>query len=308
MQDPNLVQNGTLQIQNSQPQILQAQNIQAQNPQQQNQGNQETSSLKTIYYFERRTYDECITTLIGFSSCILGYVQDNPGQMIDREKLGQVLNVFINNCMRVGPSEVDQKVPDGSNCEHLYSKGKVQGTKCGKPAKFIGIDGLPKCSSHKTSKAAKDESGNTALTPGAAAGQTNFSYAASVGKGKVAPQSLTTIQASIMEQTEPAKLELNQLPDGRIVNPATRFEFIQKPDNGWIAVGVIEDLSTPSRKLTKLETGICLGNRWKWDPSRVEGDAIIDHPLTIGANHPLVNGESFVMHKITSVQNNNNPK
>ena len=167
------------------------------------------------------------------------------------------------------------------------------------------MDGLPKCSVHKASKPSKAAAG----TGGAPSGASNqsFSYSANAGKGKVAGQPLTTIEASIAEQTAPAQLQLSQDPGtGKIFNPSTKIEFQQKADGHWLAVGVIEGTST--RKLTKMDVHICYANQWKWDTTCVEEESGLEcSPSGHRTDDPLVNNSGgLVARKVDSITANNN--
>lgn len=256
-----------------------------------------------IHYFDGRNYDEVIAVLVEMLGFVMAEAQ-NP-EPLTQEKLGNMLNVYVSNCLRKGPS-AEEQAPTGATCQHVYIKGAKANEKCGKTAKHRGVDGLPKCSGHKNSKPTKDAStpGLAGPTPSGAAGQT-FSYSANQGKGKIAPQTLTTIQTSITEQTSPAQLQLAQNPDGRIYNPATNIVFQERAE-GWIAIGVMDGADTV--KLSAMEAHVCYGNQWKWDPACVADDAAkaMSHPLMIGSDHPLVNNQSSLINsKIDSVVANN---
>lgn len=257
------------------------------------------------HFLDGRNYDEMVAILAEYSGFVLS--EASKPEPLTADKVKNMFVIYVNNCLQKGPAE-GEKAPSGSTCEHVYTKGNASGKKCGKPAKQKGVDGLPKCSSHKNSKPQKD-SGVTSTISAGAASQT-FSYAENKGKGKTAPQSLTTIRSAIADQTEPSKLELAQEPDGgRVYNPATNIVFEQRPVEGWIAVGVIDGPNTS--KLTVMETHVCFGNRWKWDPTKVEDEAAssFGHPLMIGSNHPLVSVSSddlLISKKIENIKNNNN--
>jgi hypothetical protein len=268
-----------------------------------NQGAQASAGYAQIHILENKVYDEAVSILTEYTGFIFTEVQ-KPEPM-SQEKLGTMLAVFVQHCMQRGVP-VDSKAPAGATCKHRYVKTDKAGQECGAPAKFLGIDNLPKCSSHKASKPSKQSTDPTQVGGAGVAAQT-FSYSAQKGQGRIAPQALTTVQAAIREQTEAAKLELEQAPDGRVFNRATNFVFEQR-DNQWIAVGVINGPQT--NKLTAIDTHVCFGNQWKWDPNSVEDPnaKTLGHPLVIGANHPLVAGSeqtNLIARKIESVVANN---
>ena len=132
----------------------------------------------------------------------------------------------------------------------------------------------------------------------------SFSYSANATKGKTVPQTLTSIQQAIQDQAGPAALTLIQAPDGRYYHKDSGLVFIQRENEGWIAVGVMDGPNTA--KLTANETYVCYGNRWRWDQSCVEDAAAqaMGHSLVIGTgeSHPLVqNGGTVVAKKLESI-------
>lgn len=261
------------------------------------------NSVAQIHFLSGGSYDETIAILVEFSGFVLSEAQ--KPEPLDQEKLGKMLNVYIGNCLKkAAPAGVE--APSGTTCQHLYIKGDNSGKMCGKPAKFKGLEGLPKCSSHKSSKPGKQSTDAVAASSAAAASQ-SFSYAANQGKGKTDPQSLTTIQQSIAERSEPAGLALHKAPDGRIYNPATKIVFEERAD-GFVAIGVMDGPVTA--KLSTMEAGVCYGNSWKWDPTMVEDDYAKNsgHPLIISSDHPLIAGRdtSLITKKIESVVSNSN--
>jgi hypothetical protein len=276
---------------------------QAAPPQQQPQNN----GMAQLHYLDKRNYDEAVAMLVEYTGFVLAEAQ--KGESFTQAKLGTMLNIYVNNCLRLGPG-AEEQAPAGATCEHVFIKGANPGSMCGKPAKSRGVDGLPKCSAHKSSKSTKPtSSGNSGPTPSGAAGQ-SFSYSANQGKGKIAPQSLTTIQAAIAEHTTPTKIELSQLPDGRVYERATNFVFEQRildQTPCWVVIGVLEGVQNPTRKLTATDVHVCWGNQWKWDPACVD-DASAQaaaHPLIIGTDHPLVNNQSSLLAtKVNSIAKN----
>jgi hypothetical protein len=266
--------------------------------------NQQTNIMAKIHYFDPQNYNEVVEVLVEVFGFILGEIIKSP-EPLDQQKMGAMLNTYIANCMQKGQAVTEQP-PLNSTCEHIFVKGSTPGRICARPAKHIGIEGLPKCSQHKNSKPSKTTAGKGSSTKPTGGTEQAFSYSAYQNKGKVAPQSLTTIQASIAEQTAAPKLSLSQAPDGRIYNPATNFLFEQRPE-GWIAYGVMEGEKTV--KLSAKDVYVCFGNKWKWDPACVEDEAAesMAHPLVIGADHPLVSSQSgLIRSKIDSVRANNN--
>lgn len=262
-----------------------------------------SNSVASIHYLEPKNYDEALSILVEFSGFILS--EALKPEPLDQTKLGNMLNIYISNCLRKGPP-AGTEAPTGASCQHLYIKGENSGKLCGKPAKFKGVEGLPKCSSHKTSKPGKQSTSAEAAASAASTGQT-FSYAANQGKGKTDPQTLTTIQQSIVEHTGPSELSLARAPDGRLYNHATGIVFEIRPE-GFVAVGVMDGPVTS--KLSVMEANVCYGNKWKWDPACVEDDYARDtgHPLIISADHPLIAGRdgSLINKKIESVSANSN--
>lgn len=253
-----------------------------------------SNGVASIHYFDGRNYDEVVRILVEYSGFIFGEFH------VDQDKLGVMLNTYINNCVRKGPP-AEEQAPTGATCQHLFIKGDKNGEVCGKTAKFKGVDGLPKCSTHKTSKPSKASTSASSVT--GPAGQT-FSYAANAGRGKTAPQSLTTIQATIAEQAAPSQINLERAPDGRLYNPQTNLVFEQRAE-GLIAVGVMNGPITT--KLSVMDAHVCWGNQWRWDASCVDDQAAANagHPLVVGEGHPLVSAGSGVMNqKIASIMNN----
>ena len=257
-----------------------------------------SNGMAKIHYLDGRNYDEIIGILIEFSGFVYGELQ--KPEPLDQTKLGAMLTAYIHNCLKKGPP-AEEQAPTGATCQHLFIKGDKSGEICNKTAKFKGVDGLPKCSTHKTSKPSK--ASTSAPTTTGPAGQT-FSYAAQAGRGKVTAQTLTTIQATIAEQATPSQIALERAPDGRLYNPQTNLVFEQRPD-GLTAVGVMNGPSTT--KLSVMDAHVCWGNQWKWDPNCVDDAAAksAGHPLVVGEGHPLVSAGTGVMNqKIASIMNN----
>ena len=266
-----------------------------------------TDTVAQIHHFEPRAYEECVKALTEFSGFVLS--QAVGPEPITQEKLGRMLKVYLDNCVRKGPGEGTEP-PPGSVCQHVFIKGGNAGNICGKNAKFTGVEGLPKCSSHKKSRPSKKKS--ITNSPSADAAGNTFSYAANVGKGKTIPQSLTTIQAAIAQQEEPAKLILEQTADGRYFHEGSNIQFeIRKDDQGnelgWVAIGVIDGSST--RLLSEMDVYVCYGNHWKWDKDRVEKEvsASKENTILVGNDHPLIqNTHGLVQKKIESIVANSN--
>lgn len=271
------------------------------------QPQQAQAATAQVHYFDVSNHKEVRQVLIDYTGFIYAEVQKEP---LTYDKLGNMLTIFLANCVRIGMSPQEQPVAEGT-CTHVYtrSKGENNGKVCGKPAKFIGVDGQKKCSSHKASKPAKTPGG--APVASGAAGQV-FSYSANATKGKVAPQALSTIQAAIAKQTEPAALNLVQEPgppqgSSRIYNAATGLVF-EPCDGGFWVVGVLDGPNTV--KLTVNDLAVAFGNSWRWCPTAVDDEAAkaLGHPMVIAGDHPLVSppeNTSLVMNKLNSIMSNN---
>jgi hypothetical protein len=273
------------------------------------QPQQAQAATAQVHYFDVSNHKEVRQVLIDYTGFIYAEVQKEP---LTYDKLGNMLTIFLANCVRIGMSPQEQPVAEGT-CTHVYtrSKGENNGKVCGKPAKFIGVDGQKKCSSHKASKPAKTPGG--APVASGAAGQV-FSYSANATKGKVAPQALSTIQAAIAKQTEPAALNLVQEPPGpdgragRVINQATGMVFEQRDGVNWVVVGAADGPNTV--KLTVNDLAVCYGNSWTWWKDSIDDEAAkaLGHPMVIGGDHPLVSppeNTSLVMNKLNSIMNNN---
>lgn len=257
----------------------------------------QNSTIAKVHHFDTAAYEECKAVLTEFTGFVLAEsVKPEP---LTQAKLGQMLNLYIDNCISKGPVE-GAKPPTGSKCEHIYTKGKNPGTKCGKSAKFTGLEGLPKCSGHKTAKPFKAKGSEN--SPSAKSAGKTFSYADNLGKGKTIPQDLTIIQAIIEEQQEPAKLDLIETPDGRLFHEATNIQF-ERREEGVVAIGLIDGPNT--LPLTTKDTYVCHGNMWKWDPTKVESASMRDQKssILIGEDNPLVQGsQELIQKKIESIQ------
>jgi hypothetical protein len=273
--------------------------------QQNQQGGQ---GIAQVHFFEPGPYAEVVGVLSEYTGFILGEAQ--KPEPLDQTKLGNMLNIYINNCLRKGPSP-DQEAPSGAKCLHLYVKGAKEGQICNRAANYMGVEGAPKCASHKSSKPAKSAITESETTSsGAAAGQT-FSYAANATKGKTVPQTLTSIQQAIAEQTTPAQLSLFQTPSGIYYHKDSGIVFENKVYNGgqgWIAVGVLNS-SGGVDKMMASHTYVCYGNRWIWDQSCVEDPEAEKqgHSLVVsaGTEHPLVqNSSGIINQKINSITSN----
>jgi len=273
----------------------------------QDQAQAPAANYAQIHYLDHRTYDEVFQILTEYTGFVFGEAQ--KPEPLSSDKLGLMLTIFSQNCLKKGVPP-DAAAPSGAKCMHKFTRGKdgKAGTYCGDTAKYKGIEGLPKCSSHKNSKPSKDSTDPVAM--GAGANAQTFSYSAHQGKGKIAPQSLTSIQASIREQTEPAKLSLEKAPgdDARIFNRETGLVFEQREGGTWVAVGIMQGPITA--KLTTMEVHVCYGNQWAWDQTCVDDPNAKDlgHPLVAGHDHPLLAGAettALVANKIRNIQANN---
>ena len=275
------------------------------------QAPQQQAATASVHYFDVTNHKEVRQVLIDYTGFIYAEVQK---EALTYEKLGTMLTVFLANCVRLGQSPQEQPIAEGT-CSHLYtrSRGENNGKLCGKPAKFIGVDGLKKCSSHKASKPAKMPAGAGGPIASGAAGQV-FSYSANATKGKVAPQELSTIQAAIQRQTEPASLNLVQEPPGannlpgRVYNASTGLVFEKRDGVNFVVVGVIDGANT--NKLNVNDMSVCQGNGWRWANDAIDDEAAkqMAHPLVIAGDHPLVSqpeSNSLIANKLSSIMTNN---
>jgi len=261
---------------------------------------QPTQSMAQIHHFDPKNYKEVVECLTEFAGFILGEAQ--KGEILDQNKLGLMLNLYKTHCLKSGPDE-NATAPAGAKCTHVYTKGKSEGTICGKAAKNIGVDGTPKCVSHKGSKPVRKDPSQAEGIVSGAHGQT-FSYAANVGKGKTAPQSLTTIQQTIAEQ-KPSQLTLKQAPDGRLFHDGSGMVFEQRPE-GAVAIGTLNGPST--NRLTETDLYVCQANLWKWDESKVDrlSNQNVSPPFIVQGDHPLIQSRDQVLEKkIESIRTNN---
>lgn len=269
---------------------------------------QQTATAQ-VFYLDPTAYDRTLAILVQYTGFVWSELQ--KPEPITYEKIGVMLGTYLQSCMVKGMAPEEQPMA-GGKCTYTYIKGDKNGQLCGKSAKFRGIDGQPKCSAHKNSAGKKSSNEASGPAPSGAAGQV-FSYSASQAKGKTAPQSLVSIQASIQRQTEPAQLTLAQAPhpDNRVYNPQTNIVFEQRQDGeqlNWVAVGVLEGPVTA--KLKQEDLAVCYGNSWKWDTNCVDDETArsMAHPLVISPENPLVpNPEavSAISTKIQSVLQNN---
>lgn len=262
---------------------------------------QATQGMAQVHFLEPAHYKEtilCLTELAGF---ILGEVE--KGEPINRDKLGLMLNIYVQNCLKSGPAE-NTAAPAGAKCTHVFIKGKNENKTCDKPAKNIGVDGTPKCSSHKGSKPIRKDPSQAEGIVSGAHGQT-FSYAANAGKGKTAPQNLTTIQQSIAEQIKPSQLALKQTQDGRFFHEGSGIVFEQRAE-GWVAIGTLNGNLT--NRLTETDVYVCQANIWKWEETRVDriSQQNTSPPFIVQGDHPLIQSRGEILDKkIESIRNNN---
>lgn len=271
------------------------------------QAQAQQAATASVHYFDISNHKEVRQVLIDYTGFVWAEVQK---EALSYDKLGNMLTVFLANCVKLGMSPQEQPIAEGS-CSHLYtrSRGENNGKLCGKPAKFIGVDGLKKCSSHKASKPAKTAPGAGGPIASGAAGQV-FSYSANASKGKVAPQELSTIQAAIQRQTEPAALNLVQAPapDLRVYNAATGMVFEKRDGVNFVVVGVIDGANTA--KLNVNDLSVCQGNSWRWSADSIDDEAakLLGHPMVIASDHPLVSppeSASLIQNKLSSIMANN---
>jgi len=288
MQNNQQAQNNQMQqqIQNQDPNTQQQQ-VQGQGPQ--------------IHHFEAGMYSEVIQVLSEFSGFVIGELQ-KPEPMTHM-KIAQMLQLYIQHCLMKGPGDENPVVaPAGTTCQHQFSHGKRSGETCNAPAKCMGVDNLPRCTSHKKTKGRKLTLTDSGSTEPGAAGQT-FSYAANATKGRTVGQSLTSIQQAITDQMEPAKLHLMQTPDNRFFHQDSGLVFEERYGQ-WICVGVMDGDNT--RMLTELDTYVCYGNMWKWDPARVDKKSSEHgHSCLVDGDHPLVQSSAgSIQKKLDSVIGN----
>lgn len=251
-----------------------------------------------LHHFPSTMYDEVIDVVVENNTFILQEIQ--KGNVVTEELLGNILRAFITQCIRKGPPAGEKLTDNNLTCKHVFKKGAPDkiGRECGHKANYTGIEGLPKCSTHKNSKA----TGAAAAVSSAASGgdTASFSYKNHAGSGKIAPQNLSSIQASIAEQNTPAEITLAFDETLKIYYTVTsNLVFEQRKDESgekWIAVGIRTDEGV--QKLTTMETFICWSNNWKWDPNCVDDEVATheNHPLAnLAASHALVSKQPDIL-------------
>jgi len=261
-------------------------------------------SIAQKHHFNTKDYDEVVRCLSEFAGFVLNEAKRE--EKLDQEKLGRMLNIYLTNCIVKGPSD-DATPPEGSACQHVYVKGNNEGHKCGRKAKYVGVDSLPKCSTHKNSRPSKTN-GSLSKTPQTSSTGETFSYAENRGKGKTIPQSMTSIQSTISEQQKPAELKLAQTMDGKYYHQSTKLVFEQQAVDGqqeWVCVGLLVDNNT--EPLTKNDILVCWGNQWKWDPSTCQSQENQNsYVSSVGGDHPLVvqDNSELIKKKLESVTAN----
>jgi hypothetical protein len=250
-----------------------------------------------LHHFSASVYDEVVKVVVENNTCILQEIQ--KGNVITEALLGNILRAFVSQCLRRGMPAGDKLTDANLTCRHIFKKGAPEkvGRECGSKANFVGVEGLPKCSTHKTSKATGVAS---AVTSAASTSGATFSYKNHANTGKVASQNLTSIQASIAQQNTPANITLIYDNELNIHYTAKSNLVFEKRGEGitekWVVVGVRSDEGV--EKLTTFETFLCDSNGWKWDPLRVNDDPAVNesHPLaSISSNHHIVSNDSAVL-------------
>lgn len=257
-----------------------------------------------IHHFKKEDYDEVVKVLAEYSGFILGEAAKN--EKLSQEKLGRMLTIYVTNCVKK-TTEENHAPDEGATCKHVYVKGNNAGQECGRKAKYFGVDGIPKCSSHRNSRPTKSSNG-ISDTPATNAMGNTFSYSQNKGKGKTVPQSMTTIQQTIAEQQKPAELTLSQTASGIFFNEATNIVFENRgtvEQTRWIAVGHLVDNIV--ELLTETTTYICYANLWMWDADRVEqNNNKDDYVSDVETGHPLLmnKNEDLIKQKLQNIEEN----
>lgn len=278
----------------------------SQNSQSQEGNQQQEGTIPfEVRYFDNDTYMKVFHTHVNVFQLFVSYLTQQ-GIQVDSNALSNLLNRYWEEFMKTGDSL--GPVPEGSTCQHIFTKGSSgkQGKICGANAKHWGVEGKPKCTSHKNSKPSKvtPEGG----VPSSSKNNSVFNYKDHKESGVVAAQNLTTLQNSIKEQVTPPQINLTRNEFGVVYNIDTRLAFVQKDDSFYYAVGVLADDNKTVSKLTSAETYLCYSNGWKWDKDCVEEEGPSEHPLLGGldGSNPLVSSQSdLIKSKLNRFQQNN---
>lgn len=277
-----------------------------QNPPPQGQPQQDGAVPFEVRYFDQETYLKVFQTHVNVFQLFYSYLT-NQGIQVDPNQLSGILNKYWEDYVKTGSSL--GAVPDGATCQHYYSRGAVEkrGTLCGANAKHWGVDGKPKCGSHKNSKPSKVIP-SEGVTPSNK--QTSvFNYKEHKDSGVVVAQNLTTLQQSVKKQTSPVQINLSRNEAGIVYNTDTNLVFVQKEDTHYYAVGLLREDGKSYRKLSKVEIYLCYANGWKWDKDCVEEETESDeHPLRGGLdpNNALVSQQNDLIQSKLNRFNQNN--
>lgn len=282
-------------------------------PQQNQQGQQQQGQIPfEVRYFDAATYVKVFHTHVNIFQLFVSHLSQK-GVQVDATELSSLLNSYWENYIKSGDNLSD--LPEGATCQHVFTKGAAEkkGTMCGATAKYRGVEGKPKCTTHKNSRPVKDGEGTTSSAGGVPSpSKTNpvFNYKDHKNTGTVSGQSLTSLQNSIKEQVTPSQINLTRNEHGIVYNPDTRLVFTQKEDGLYYAIGILGDDGKSVNRLANVDTYLCYSNGWKWDETCVdENDTNSEHPLMeglIGAESNLVSNQSAIIKaKINSFSSNN---
>lgn len=277
-----------------------------QNPPQGEQAQQAGGVPFEIRYFDQETYMKVFQTHVNVFQLFYSYLT-SQGIQVDPNQLSGILNKYWEDYVKTGSSL--GSVPEGSTCQHVFTRGASDkvGTMCGTNAKYWGVEGKPKCGSHKNSKASKG-------VPGQGVEASNkqnsvFNYKEHKNSGVVAAQNLTTLQQSVKKQSSPVQINLSRNEAGIVYNTDTNLVFVQKEDTHYYAVGLLSEDGKSYSKLSKVEIYLCYANGWKWDKDCVEEETETDeHPLRGGLdpNNALVSQQNDVIQSKLNRFNQNN--
>lgn len=269
-----------------------------------------------LRYFDRKTYDQIFQTHVEVFQLFLHNLS-SKGIRVDPNELAHILNSYWAQYMRFG-TESDSTIPKDAKCVHMFKKGDRNGQICNKDAFFRGLEGKPKCSTHRNSK--PNSSDPTVVS--SAQSDASFSYKNHKNSGSVVGQNLSSLQNSIMEQSIPCEIQLQQNEHGIVFDKNTNLVFVQKEDGAYYAVGVLGGDGKTVDKLSASDTYLCFANKWKWDKDRVNNDTgLSEHPMGTHTNEipvPVMSAEDgqryttnnpdLIRAKLNAFNNNNNVK
>lgn len=259
-----------------------------------------------VRHFDGDNYIKVFHTHINVLQLFYSFLSQK-GISLDPNELSLILNKYWEDYVKCGDSL--GPVPDGSTCQHLFVRGNADkvGTMCGSAAKHWGVEGKPKCGTHKNSKASKAVPKEG--MPSSSKSNPVFKYQEHKNSGIVNSQNLSSLQKSIKEQVTPVSINLTQNEHGIVYNTDTRIVFTQKEDQVFYAIGILNEDGSSYNKLTSVETYICYLNNWKWDPKcAVESEETTEHPLQGGLdpNNELVSKNNEVIQSKLDRFNQNN--